>query len=161
MKKRLEKNIINDSRGITLYIAVTITAALVLVSFAVLNLTIKEISISASGRDSQAAFYAADSAVECALFWDLKNPTDPAHSAFATTTALQTIDCNNSTITLTKVGATTTFSMLFPPNQYCANVSVVKSYVSGSPKTKIESRGYNSCSITNTRRIERAVLVNY
>ena len=152
---------LNNQKGIAIYIAVTITAALVLVSFAVINLALKQIGISSSGRDSQAAFYVADSGVECALFWDLKNPTLPGHSAFATTTALQNINCNNTAITVTRVGATSTFSMTLSPNPYCVNVTVAKGYQLGSPTTKIESRGYNSCSSTNTRRMERAILVNY
>ena len=59
-------------RGIAIYIAVTITAALILVSFAIISLALKQIVISSASRDSQAAFYASDSGVECALYWDLK-----------------------------------------------------------------------------------------
>ncbi len=60
------------SEGIAIYMAVTITAALVLVSFSVINLVVKQIGISGAARESQAAFYAADSGIECALYWDLK-----------------------------------------------------------------------------------------
>lgn len=159
-QKQKSSHVLSE-KGIAIYVAVTVTAALVLVSFAVINLALKQIGISSSGRDSQAAFYAADSGVECALFWDLKNPTVSGQSAFATTTPLQNINCNNTAITVTRAGATSTFSITLSPNPYCVNVTIAKGYVSGSPTTKIESRGYNSCSTTNTRRMERAILVNY
>jgi Tfp pilus assembly protein PilX len=148
-------------KGIAIYISVTITAALVLVSFAILNLAIKQIGISSAGRDSQAAFYAADSGIECALFWDLKNSTVPGVSAFATSSPLQTISCNNQIITVSRNGASSTFNYSFTPNPYCVSVTVAKDYVGEQPTTLIESRGYNSCIAGNSRRVERAVLVNY
>ncbi len=156
-----QKNI-RDQRGIAIYVAVVITSALVLVSFSVIALAIKEVGNSAASRDSQAAFYAADSGVECALYWDLKQ------ASFATNTPATVVSCNNVATTPTRVvdpsgTGTSTFSFSFlPADQYCTIVDVVKSYDAGGvPKTKIESRGYNSCSMSNTRRVERAVLVGY
>jgi Tfp pilus assembly protein PilX len=164
--KNIFKLLYKEERGIAIYIAVTVTAALVLVSFAIINLAIKQVSISSASRDSQAAFYAADSGVECALYWDLKNST------FATTTASADIICNGkNTPTSRLVGnpqnATTTFDFDFTTgdpatsNPYCVNVSVSKFYESDELKTKIEARGYNSCDENNARRVERAIMVNY
>jgi Tfp pilus assembly protein PilX len=158
MKKQF---ILKREKGVAVYIAVTITAALVLVSFAVLNMAIKQIGISSAGRDSQAAFYAADSGVECALYWDIKNPTNPSASAFATTTPPQAVSCNGQTITVTRSGATSTYSYNFAPNPYCVTVTVGKAYSGSQPTTHIESRGYNSCAVGNSRRVERAIMVNY
>ncbi len=149
--------------------AVTITAVLVLVSFAIINLVLKQISISGSARDSEAAFYSADSGVECALFWDLRNPTMPTRSAFATSAPVQSIDCAGTNIAPPNItrsapvsgAATTTFTITFPTNSYCAIVSVAKSYNGLQPLTRIESRGYNNCDPANARRVERAILVDY
>lgn len=156
----------SNHKGIAIYIAVTVTAALILVSFAVLNLAIRQIGISSAGRDSQAAFYAADSGIECALYWDLKNPTNPGVSAFATSTGSQTVNCNGQAVLATKVigvggVGTSTFTYNFAPDSYCVAVTVSKGYNGPQPTTRIESRGYNSCSSTNNRRVERAILVNY
>ena len=155
-----------SNRGIAIYIAVIITAALVLVSFSIISLSIKQVGTSAAARDSQAAFYAADSGVECAIYWDLKKGSK---SAFATTSG-SIIACNNDVNNPSNTGiavgggginATSTFSLTFLPNPYCVTVNVAKSYSGAIPRTKIESRGYNSCSASNTRRVERAILVNY
>ena len=157
----LQKNIRNQ-RGIAIYVAVIVTSALVLVSYSVIALAIKEVGNSATSRDSQAAFYAADSGVECALYWDLKL------SSFATNTPATLISCNRVASIPTRVIhptsgiGTSTFSFTFLPDQYCTIVNVVKSYDAGGvPKTKIVSRGYNSCSALNTRRVERAIEVEY
>jgi Tfp pilus assembly protein PilX len=156
-------------RGIALYIAITITGALVLVAFAIISIALRQINIASVGRDSQAAFYAADSGAECALFWDVKNPTNPTRSAFATTTS-QVISCNanvanplNNNISVGggQANATSTFDLTFLPDAYCATVTVVKSYIGGQSATKIESRGYNTCADGALRRVERAVRITY
>ncbi len=150
------KKVMGDNRGIAVYIAVTITAALILVSLSILNLALKQISISGAGRDSQNAFYAADSGGECALFWDVRN-ANAALSAFDSLST-QNITCNNNTaITITHVANVSTFTMPFTPELYCAKVTVTKN----SGATKIESRGYNTCDTTSNRRLERAIEINY
>ncbi len=161
LKRNLNKN---RSQGIAIYISVIVTATLILVSFAIISLALKQIVISSASRDSQAAFYAADSGVECALYWDLKNS---GVSLFATSTGNQTLNCNNVSAAVTKtvnggtgVG-TSTFSFTFLPDPFCVNVWVIKSYNGPDLKTKIESRGYNSCSASNARRVERAIQASY
>src|SRR3990167_856492 len=162
----------NKKRGIALYVAVTVTGILVLVSFAVISLAIRQLSISSISRDSQAAFYAADSGIECALYWDLKNT---GVSAFATSTAATNVNCNNKSVPVTKVWnagtgyGTSTLSFDFSSaDTYCATVSIVKRYSGGNLTTRIESRGYNvgtasggACTSNKARRVERAVLVTY
>ena len=145
----------NNSSGITVYIAVTITAALILVSVSILNLALKQINISGAGRDSQNAFYAADSGAECALFWDVRNPmaTSSAFDALST----QNIECNSTSIPVTHTANISTFTMNFTPGTHCAKVTVTKN----AGATKIESRGYNTCDTTSNRRLERAIEINY
>ncbi|GMU74464.1 MAG: hypothetical protein AMXMBFR44_6610 [Candidatus Campbellbacteria bacterium] len=56
--------------GFTLFYAVLISSLLLAVGLAVLNITYKEFVLSSGARDSETAFYAADSSLECALYWD-------------------------------------------------------------------------------------------
>jgi hypothetical protein len=156
-------------RGIALYMAVTVTGVLVLVSFAILNVTIRQLSITSAARDSQAAFFAADSGIECALFWDLKNNiggVPSGISAFSTSSHAATVDCNGMTVPslLTMPGGqngTSTFSFDFPPDHFCVTVQVGKAYQGNIPVTHIESRGYNSCDPDNLRKVERGIKVDY
>jgi len=169
------------NRGMTLFIAVTIMGILLFISFAVVNITIKANLFATSGRDSQYAFYAADAGLECALYWDSK------YDAFSTSSHPllpdNTVYCAGSgvagtgqalygTTTLGRIGLggdtnpTSVFSFLMTPSvtsSACSVVTVYK-YYSGSPlvlKTYIKSRGYNTCDMTNSRRMERGVEVTY
>lgn len=159
-----------NQRGFTLFIAIIITSTLLLVSFGLIAVSVQESFLTSAGRDSQNAFYSADSAIECALYWDVKNPAGTGNSAFATSTQTN-INCNqdstnNPNPTPSLVGGTnvSTFTMTFksaptdPANLNCAIVYVTKN-PDGS--TVIDSHGYNTCDTTNPRRVERAIRVKY
>lgn len=156
-----------NNQGFTLFIALVIAGTLVLVSTGLINLAVRGALISSSAKESQYAFYAADTGVECALYWDVKNP-GRNNSAFAAGSA-QAISCNGVQITptRTRVGsnATSTFSFSFSPRYsepYCASVAVYKVQRGNVMTTMIESKGYNkSCTTSDPRRVERAVRVNY
>jgi hypothetical protein len=143
-----------DQKGFTLFIAIIIMGTLFLAAAAVASLAVRQSLISASGRESQHAFYAADTGIECVLFWDIQNPA--GISAFSTTTG-SNINCNNQT---RSVGGSSvsTFSFDLAPDPYCVIVRVEKN-PNGS--TEIESRGYNTCDSANPRRVERAIRASY
>ena len=166
--KKMQKSkvkIQNREKGVTLYVAIVVTSALLLVSFAIANVTLKQATLASINRDSHIAFFAADAGTECALYWDVKNLG--GGSAFSTTTTTN-ISCNEDSNNLSNptpkvVGgqATSTFTVTFNPEPYCAIVSVNKKYQGGNLQTSIESRGYNSCDVSNARRVERAVRIEY
>jgi len=148
------------NKGFTLFIAVVVTGTLLLISTAIVTLAVKQSLISASGRESQTAFYAADTGLECALYWDIQNPS--GQSAFDVTTG-STIDCNHDGANSGNqwvVGGSSisTFTITFLPDLACARVTVTKG---PGTATKIESLGYNSCDPANPRRVERAVRASY
>lgn len=60
----------HPSRGFTLFYALLVTSLLLALGLAVFNITLKELMLSSDARESQNAFFAADAALECALFWD-------------------------------------------------------------------------------------------
>ncbi len=171
-----------NKNGMTLFIAVVIMSILLFISFAVINIAVKGSLFASSGRNSQFAFYAADSGVECAIYWDSKPVTG---SAFATSTNGSPISCagydnistgqaisgSSTAITLIGNGGSANPTSVFGfaldkganPVDGCAIVTV-KKYYDGSPlvlKTYIKSRGYNTCDIGNPRRVERGVEVTY
>jgi hypothetical protein len=162
------------NKGFTLLVAIVVTASLLLVSFMVVNLAFKQLLISDANEESQYAFYNADSGVDCAVYWDL---LDPALSRFATTTT-GTIACNGQTgITTgsqTTIPTTPSTSLIGgggngnPTSIFyltftkgCVIVRVTKSYSGNTLITTIDSRGYNTCSVTAPRRFERGVTLTY
>ncbi len=149
------------NKGFTLFVAIIITGTLLLIATGIASLAVRQALISTSGRESQYAFYAADTGIECALYWDVKNPA--GFSAFSTSTGA-TISCNKDASNPSNewvVGGSYTSvinHISFLPDQYCAIVTVTKG-LDGS--TKIESLGYNTCDTSSSRRVERAVRATY
>jgi len=143
-------------KGFTLFIAIVITATLLLVSTGIISIAVKEAFLTTASRQSQEAFYAADTGIECVLYWDLKNPS--GISAFATSTTAN-ISCNNQGFTVGGATGESKFTLTFLPAKYCAELFVLKRSV--QPKTSIESLGYNDCGSSNPRRVQRALKASY
>ncbi len=152
-------------RGFTLLFASLVASLLLAVGISIFDITIKEVILASTARDSAYAIYTADSGLECAFYWDFKNAGLNV-SAFATSSLSSpaaSISCNNQTITpsiiATPSAATTTFTLAMTPQPYCATVTVAKR---GTPtRTTITSSGYNTCNASDPRRIERALEANY
>lgn len=167
--------------GFTLFIALTITATLLLVAAGIVTIALRQSFLTGSSRESQYAFYAADSGIECAIYWDVKNGT--GFSAFSPTSPdPTTINCNADAANTTEkvktnpekiiggtVGGAATFGgqssiqpsvfrITFFPKPYCADVTVTKN-VDGT--TQIISNGFNTCDSENPRRTQRSVKVTY
>ena len=150
-----------NQRGFTLFIALVVMGTLLLIAAGIVSLATRQALISASAPESQQEFYAADTGIECALYWDVQNFT--GISAFATSTG-STIFCNkdaNNPDNQWVVGGSYTSVINridFLPDPYCTIVTVSKG-IDGS--TKIESLGYNTCDLSNPRRVERAIRAIY
>lgn len=154
------------------------------IGIAIYDLTVRELDLSQTATQSQFAIYAADTGAECALYWDFKCPlgtcttNGAAGSAFATSSQMaypgSGIMCNGLDVraqstwaVVAPIGesaATTTFTITFSPQPYCAVVTVAKY---GTPtKTSVTSKGYNFGSATcgstvGMVRLERALRVSY
>jgi len=156
-------------RGFTLFLAVLVSSLLLSIGFAILDLTLKELKLSASGRESQFALYASDTGTECVLYWDLKQ------HAFSTSTA-RAISCGGGQVLDPETGAPTevggpddvttgstivsSFKIDLSPRPYCAIVTLTKTFLP-QQVTVIESRGYNTCDTGDPRRVERGIRVSY
>ncbi|MBU1557667.1 pilus assembly PilX N-terminal domain-containing protein [Patescibacteria group bacterium] len=160
------------NKGFVLLIAVLLASVFTLIGASIFTISVKELMLSSGGKESQYAFYAADSGLECALYWDLR------HNPFATSTSSvepSNIYCSDQDVTslpewdwnpISSTKGETSFSFdLYPDDSSrddCAVIYVVKENVSpGIYTTQIESRGYNTCDVNNPRRVERAIRANY
>jgi hypothetical protein len=94
MKKNNQKHAQNQ-RGFTLLLAALVASITLSLGAAIYSITLKQLTLSGIGRDSQFAFYAADTSAECALYWDIRQ------GAFNTTTPPATITCDGTTIPVT------------------------------------------------------------
>jgi len=161
MKFILKKK--NNKRGIALFVAVLITSVALLFSYAITNIAVKELTLTQAGRDSQIAFYASNTGIECALFHDLRNDAfnpdivgDP------------TIECVGRDVSIDApgVGVQRTFTsgdfwLTDDQNGPCFNLTIIKDELNGDIVTTTESRGYNTCTPNSPRRLERALRATY
>lgn len=66
LKEKIQKN-----KGFVILFSMLVSSLILLISAGIFNVVQKEVVLSSSARESQRAFYAADSALECALYVDL------------------------------------------------------------------------------------------
>ena len=101
-------------RGFTIFFAVLVASLSLSIGLAIYDLFVRELLLSQTATQSQYAIYAADTGIECALYWDIRFaslvPSDADGSAFATSSdwnrggtadGLNTVTCNTQAIPLT------------------------------------------------------------
>lgn len=176
-----------NDRGFVLLFAVLITGVILAAALGISRIVNKEIVIASIGKDSQLAFFAADSGAECALYWNDKGKFDQAVASS------EPIFCNGSVLThdagniivssnkdiiqneIQDLGQVTTNILggqdisvfgfgtvnnlgIVDLTEPCSVVIVDKRTSGGASITKIISKGYNTCTQTR-RRVERALEV--
>lgn len=160
-----------QQRGFTLLLAALIASIVLSLGAAIFAIAQKELALSSVGRDSQFAFYAADTAAECALYWDVR------FGSFATSSdshPASSVSCAQTTPSVTVAAssqdATSTFTLslaqIDPTKTYCANVSVAKSKnaVTNGIVTVIHADGFSSsCTtiLTDPQALQRSVELHY
>ncbi len=64
-------------RGFVLLYAVMTSTIVLAVGVSIISIALKQLAISSLGRESQYAFYAANTGAECALYWDFHGVLKP------------------------------------------------------------------------------------
>ncbi len=72
-KTKFKKN--NKQKGFVMLFAVLISTLVLAVGISMISIALKQVQLSGSGRDSQYAFYVANTGAECATYWDLASST--------------------------------------------------------------------------------------
>lgn len=184
-KIKIIKN--NREKGMTLVIALTTMTLLLSVSLSISNIVLRQIKISSMNDKSKLAFFAADSAAECAVYYDtlfIASNDDPDLSInqdiqtaiFGEITKeekIAKIKCGNQSILnvnsdiITGLGpevVKTSFDIDY--GETCANVIVTRTDFS----TNILATGYNTnataagCDLSNVqsrRLVERGLTIKY
>lgn len=140
----------DPKKGAVLLIAILMSSVALAVGFGVYNRTYKELLFASFWKQTQIAFSAADSGLECMLYWQLHPSTgSPAGSA----------QCFGPTVPgWTPPNATTGSIDIDVPGGGCANVTVA--WDGAKNATTTVAHGYNnSCATkgTNPRTVERGL----
>jgi hypothetical protein len=144
------------SRGFTLLISIILVSVALSIGVALLDIATKQVILAAGARQSQVAFYNADMAMECALYWDQKQ------NAFDYSSPAEEVRCGTASTTVTAAGGssprTRTFTISCPGGGTAGSVTI---YKESTGAATLFSSGYNTCDATNPRRIERGLKVSY
>ncbi len=167
-------------RGVALLFTVLLTSMLLLVALGISNIMFKELIFSAEARDSDKAFFAADTGIECALFLDKSGPDyatgvfiDPSMAVTTGGRSCRGRAYEAGTASMSgPTGTTQMFQFIIPVGNQCAQVIAEKDFVSGGVHyTRFQSIGYNvpapttgtTCltGASNVRVVSRAIEVKY
>jgi hypothetical protein len=158
------KNKLKKNKGFVILFAVTLSGILLAITLGVSNIAFKELSFGTSARDTNDAFFAADSGIECALVYD---KTTPANNAF---TGSASMNCTGAAVTLNGSAPNWNFVLnrLGSSAQSCAIVTINKDTTTNPPYTitTLISKGYNigdvgTCASTSIKRVEREIKLTY
>ena len=161
--------------------AVLVSSLALAIGLAMFDLVIRELQVSSTVEQSQYAIYAADTAAECALYWDFNYTADPYYSAFpdsaSDTAALAATGlwCAGQDVTgggwgtsalttvVTSARSATTTTAMTVGSVYYAQLTVIKNWnaSSMSTSTTIIADGYNTTAITSPNVVERELVVTY
>lgn len=172
------------NKGISLIIALFTMTLMLSLSFSIGNIIMRQFRIINTSVSSQTAFYAADSALECAIYWDIisddgviniQNPVDDTDTyVFGSTFSnpQNVIQCGPNGAPINLISSVdpvdnaqvTTFAVDYstPTAPACASVTVHKL----PDRTLINTLGYNAqanstgCDLTKTveqRVVERGL----
>lgn len=159
-----------NKKGFALLYAVFISSMVLAIALGVSSIAYKEIIFGTSAKDANDAFYAADTAAECTLYYD---NTDMVKNAFVGSVPV-TMYCNGNQINIASMvspapgydlGFVFTVSQLGLSGKACASVEVDKK--TDDAKTKIISVGYNNGGETagicspNATSVQRVLELNY
>ena len=147
-------------RGFALFVAVVTASIVLAMGLSILQITLKDFTLSSVVRESELAFAAADAGMECALYWNQSN--EAGVGGLFTIPSPTLLHCLGKTnITATSSGR---YQIEWGTPKLCSDVTVIRVVgPSGSCGvgvcTTIVSRGYNSActAITGSRTVERAL----
>lgn len=177
--------------GFTLLLAALIASIVLSLGTSIFTIARKQVTLSSLGRDSQFAFYAADTIVECALYYDVRNTLTTGFVGFATSSTsllMNAITCDGVTVVPTLESSTANSAVtsvriyslnggpgasqqdgLFsrdeanaPQTGNCAEVFVSKNAT--APFTVIHGDGYSTpCTSveSNSRSLQRSIELQY
>jgi hypothetical protein len=154
----------NNKKGFVILFAVTLAAILLAVAVGIANIAQNEVRFGTLAKNTDDAFFSADTGAECALFYDKSTG-----SSFPIAGPAAPIGCTPTTPTFSGTANTGTYDFIMtglgPTSSGCAKVNVSKNNTGSAVITTVTAKGYNvgdaSCNSTNPIRVERSISLTY
>lgn len=139
---------------------VLVISIILSISLGISDITYKQTLLSNLTKNSQLAFYQADSGVECGLYYDLTQGQLP--SGTRVDEAPLQIACGGNTASLVTNQSNTDYFVYqedIGDTRPCYSITFDKTF-STSTKNIVSSRGFSSCQ-ANAQQVERGLSVSY
>ena len=164
----MKKVFIKNQKGYALLFTLVIVSAVSVITAGLTNTIYKQMILSSITKDSQSAFYEADTASDCALYADMveyKKFLLEEPSLFD----LSSWSCGGLDLDIIPLGGDLKSGYdLIPSDETssdpCFKVSVLKENIGTEPtivKNTVTTKGYNICDKENPRTVERAIKIEY
>lgn len=144
-------------QGFVILFVVLIASIILLIGAGIFTISLKQNILSSTAKESQLAFTAADTAVECALYYDQLGQISVTGSG---------IDCADQSISVPLTNEGFIFDVSLGSlyggidNMPCAQVVIDKNYTEGAISyTQIIARGYNVCDQNNNPAVDNPTLL--
>lgn len=167
MLKFFTKN--KKQKGYAILFTVVIVSAISVITAGLSNAAYKQLILSSLAKDSQLAFYEADTAGDCALYADLveyPKLLEATPSGIFSTPPGTPWSCGGLNLKIVSAELSSGYS-LNPPQEDsldpCFRIDVKKDTTSAPPHTitTITAKGYNICKISNLRTVEREIKITH
>ena len=161
MRNIFTKN--KKQKGYAILFTVVIVSALAIITAGLTSTITKQLILSSLAKDSQSAFYEADTASDCALYADqveYEGKYKVPNSSIFDGTAWH---CGGLNMLIENTEGDLTKGYSLSPqapsvNDPCFRINVKKSTDNGTKVTTISAKGYNICNTGNLRTVEREIL---
>lgn len=156
----------SSPRGFTLLVAIVFSSVVLSLALALLDIAYKQLVLSSTEKQSQIAFYIADSAIECTLYYDQKlNAFGFASPLDSSELLCKGLEVQNYDTQVVSDGISgldariTSFSISCESGPGTEAQVII--YKASNAKTAIYASGYSSCNAGDPRRLERGLRVLY
>lgn len=150
--------------GFAMLFTVLIISIILSLAVGISSITFKQGLLSSIAKDSQVAFFTADSGLECGLLYDLMNTGGAYHfprGRAPNSITLTTFSCNNLQFQISVAESSMNYivfrEVVSNQNNPCRTIVFNKTHAT---EKKVQSRGYNICRNV-PRQVERALEAKY
>lgn len=152
MKKFSKK--IKNQKGYALLFTIMIISVITVITAGLINATTKQLILSSLAKDSQVAFYQADTAADCAFYFDLVEIEKEEGIV---------VDGNHWScggLDLIISGNLSKYKLATPQggNSPCFNIEVNRDPLR---ETVVTATGYNTCNLSSPKVVQRKIEVTY
>lgn len=155
-----------DNNGFVALFTVLLTSVILAMAVGIASISLKEIVLSSSASDGSKAFYAADSGIECLLYYERTDtPLVAPHLNDPSVRCNDVSVIGDGPISDFEANEVYNLEVSFGENnELCADILVKRQFTSGVLyNVLIESKGSNvPCSEDNNpKKVERTIRVTY